>query len=133
VRLFRLERNLACLGTSVDRQGDRLIEQARAGRRLQVRLGATQIQVLDPGAHGKVVATHVRSLHKGSEDLQLDHYLEVLTRNLGRWPEPPRWSRPAPVGRSPPPINGSGTPPDALTATVPAPGRWSGCCCCTAP
>lgn len=32
---------------------------------------------------GKVVAEHVRSLHKGSEDLILDHYLEVLVRKPG--------------------------------------------------
>ena len=30
-----------------------------------------------------VVATHVRSLHKGTEDLVLDHYLEVLARKPG--------------------------------------------------
>lgn len=30
-----------------------------------------------------VVATHTRSLHKGSEDLVLDHYLEVLDRKPG--------------------------------------------------
>jgi hypothetical protein len=30
-----------------------------------------------------VVAAHVRSLHKGSEDLVLDHYLEVLGRKPG--------------------------------------------------
>ena len=54
-----------------------------AGRRLEVRLGATTIRILDPGAAGKVVATHTRSLHKGSEDLVLDHYLEVLTRKPG--------------------------------------------------
>lgn len=51
-----------------------------AGRRLEVRLGATTIRVLDTGA---VVATHIRSLHKGSEDLVLDHYLEVLTGKPG--------------------------------------------------
>jgi len=51
-----------------------------AGRRLEVRLGATQLRVLDSGT---VVATHTRSLHKGSEDLVLDHYLEVLTRKPG--------------------------------------------------
>lgn len=54
-----------------------------AGRRLEVRLGAHTITVLDPSAHGRVVATHVRSLHKGSEDLLLDHYLEVLVRKPG--------------------------------------------------
>jgi len=54
-----------------------------AGRRLEVRLGATTIRVLDPSAGGKVVAEHTRSLHKGTEDLVLDHYLEVLTRKPG--------------------------------------------------
>lgn len=54
-----------------------------AGRRLEVRLGATTIRVLDPTAHGKLVATHTRSLHKGTEDLVLDHYLEVLNRKPG--------------------------------------------------
>lgn len=54
-----------------------------AGRRLEVRLGATTIRVIDPSAHGKVVATHARSLHKGTEDLVLDHYLEVLVRKPG--------------------------------------------------
>ena len=54
-----------------------------AGRRLEVRLGATTLRILDPSAHGKVVATHTRSLHKGTEDLVLDHYLEVLTRKPG--------------------------------------------------
>src|SRR5664279_5470903 len=37
-----------------------------AGRGLEVRLGATSILVLDAAG---VVATHTRSLHKGSEDL----------------------------------------------------------------
>jgi len=51
-----------------------------AGRRLEVRLGATMVIVVDAGT---VVATHTRSLHKGTEDLVLDHYLEVLTRKPG--------------------------------------------------
>ena len=51
-----------------------------AGRRLEVRLGADTVRVLDAGT---VVATHTRSLHKGSEVLVLDHYLEVLTRKPG--------------------------------------------------
>lgn len=39
---------------------------------------------MDPaGGGGKVVAEHVRSLHKGTEDLVLDHYLEVLNRKPG--------------------------------------------------
>ncbi len=51
-----------------------------AGRRLEVRLGADTIRVLDAAT---VVATHTRSLHKGTEDLILDHYLEVLSRKPG--------------------------------------------------
>ena len=43
-----------------------------SGRRVTVRLGADTVQVL---ADGKTVAMHVRSLHKGTEDLVLDHYL----------------------------------------------------------
>jgi hypothetical protein len=51
-----------------------------AGRRLEVRLGATMITVYD-GA--MIIAEHPRSLHKYSEDLILDHYLEVLCRKPG--------------------------------------------------
>jgi transposase len=54
-----------------------------AGCRLEVRLGANTIRILDPSTAGKVIATHTRSLHKGSEDLVLDHYLEVLGRKPG--------------------------------------------------
>lgn len=51
-----------------------------AGRRLQVRLAAfTVTAVVD----GKVVAEHVRSVHKYTEDLILDHYLETLGRKWG--------------------------------------------------
>ena len=51
-----------------------------AGRRIEVRLGATTVTAVDAGT---VVATHTRSLHKGSEDLVLDHYLEVMGRKPG--------------------------------------------------
>jgi hypothetical protein len=54
-----------------------------AGRKVIVRLGARELRVLD-GA--RVVAVHVRSLHKGTEDLVLDHYLEVLARKPGALP-----------------------------------------------
>jgi hypothetical protein len=53
-----------------------------ARRRVQVRLGAQQLEVLDPGS-GRVVAVHQRSLHKHTQDLLLDHYLEVLGRKPG--------------------------------------------------
>lgn len=51
-----------------------------AGRRVTVLLGADSVRVV---ADGKTVAVHVRSLHKGTEDLVLDHYLEVLARKPG--------------------------------------------------
>ena len=54
-----------------------------AGRRLDVRLGAITVVVLEGAT---VLAEHVRSLHKGSEDLVLDHYLEVLGRKPGALP-----------------------------------------------
>ncbi|MPV51059.1 IS21 family transposase [Pseudactinotalea sp. HY160] len=51
-----------------------------AGRRVQVKLGATSVVAISDGV---VVARHVRSIHKNSEDLLLDHYLEVLARKPG--------------------------------------------------
>jgi transposase len=54
-----------------------------ARRRVEVRLGARSFQVV---ADAKVVATHQRSLHNGTEDLVLDHYLEILTRKPGAMP-----------------------------------------------
>jgi len=54
-----------------------------ARRTISVRLGA---QVLEAIAEGRVVARHVRSLHKGTEDLVLDHYLEILVRKPGAMP-----------------------------------------------
>jgi transposase len=53
-----------------------------ARRRVTVRLGARRLEILDPTG-GAVVAVHPRSLHKGSQDLQLDHYLEILSRKPG--------------------------------------------------
>jgi hypothetical protein len=53
-----------------------------ARRRVTLRLGARHLEVLDPTS-GTVVARHPRSLHKGSQDLDLDHYLEILSRKPG--------------------------------------------------
>jgi transposase len=53
------------------------------GRRLDVRLGAERIEALD-GAH--LVASHPRALARGSEVLDLDHYLEVLSIKPGAFP-----------------------------------------------
>ena len=60
-----------------------------AGRRVPVRLGATTVIALDPdsaAARPPTIAEHTRSLTKGSQDLVLDHYLEVLTRKPGALP-----------------------------------------------
>jgi hypothetical protein len=54
-----------------------------ARRTIVVRLGA---QSLEAVADGRVVAHHTRSLHKGTEDLVLDHYLEILVRKPGAMP-----------------------------------------------
>jgi transposase len=54
-----------------------------ARRQVLVRLGAQALEVV---ADGHVVAAHDRSLHKGSEDLSLDHYLEILVRKPGALP-----------------------------------------------
>jgi hypothetical protein len=54
-----------------------------ARRHVQVRLGAQALEVV---ADGRVVARHERSLHKGTEDLVLDHYLEILERKPGALP-----------------------------------------------
>ncbi|MFV1971977.1 MAG: IS21 family transposase, partial [Acidimicrobiia bacterium] len=54
-----------------------------AGRRVRVRLGASHLEILDGS---KIVARHMRSLHKGTETLTLDHYLEILVRKPGALP-----------------------------------------------
>jgi transposase len=80
----------ALLNAKVDTKGRICVRQSfysvpvrLARREVQVRLGATSFEVM---ADGKVVATHARSLHKGSEDLVLDHYLEILIRKPGAMP-----------------------------------------------
>ena len=79
---------------------------------LTSRLGAATVHRRAPT--GRVVAEHVRSLHKGSEDLVLDHYLEVLAPQARRVRRVHRLGRrPRQPGRSPPSINGSGTRPGA--------------------
>jgi transposase len=58
---------------------------ARPGvREVAVRLGADRVEVLDRS--GKVVARHERSLHKATQTLSLDHYLEILVRKPGALP-----------------------------------------------
>jgi transposase len=54
-----------------------------AGQRVDVELGAETVTVR---AAERVVATHRRALHRGSEVLELDHYLEVLWKRPGAFP-----------------------------------------------
>jgi len=54
-----------------------------AGKRIRVRLGASHLEILEGT---RIVARHIRSLHKGVETLTLDHYLEILTRKPGALP-----------------------------------------------
>lgn len=53
------------------------------GRRVDVRLGADTVEVLDGP---RTVAVHARLVAKGSEALVLDHYLEVLRLKPGALP-----------------------------------------------
>ena len=53
------------------------------GRRLRVLLRATEVLVFDGSA---LVAVHPRATVRGSEVLELDHYLEVLARKPGALP-----------------------------------------------
>jgi transposase len=54
-----------------------------AGRQLTARIGGTRIEVADGGT---VVASHERSVIRGSQTLLLDHYLEILSRKPGAMP-----------------------------------------------
>jgi transposase len=54
-----------------------------AGRTLTARIGGTRIEVTDAG---RVVASHERSMTRGSQTLLLDHYLEILARKPGAMP-----------------------------------------------
>jgi len=56
-----------------------------ARRKLTVRLHAEHLEVARPGSDA-IVAVHTRSLHKHTQTLQLDHYLEILARKPGALP-----------------------------------------------
>lgn len=58
------------------------VPACHVGKRLDVRIGAETIEVLNGAA---VVARHARAL-KGDEVLALDHYLEVLAIKTGAFP-----------------------------------------------
>jgi Mu transposase, C-terminal domain len=65
------------------RQGFYSVPVRYVGRRVDVRLGAETVEVLD-GRH--VVAVHDRLTGRGGESLILDHYLEVLAIKPGALP-----------------------------------------------
>lgn len=80
---FDTARQLSC---RVDAKARISVRQAHysvpahlAGRRVAVRLGATDLEVLKPGSSA-IVAVHERSAHKHTQTLELDHYLEILAR-----------------------------------------------------
>jgi len=56
-----------------------------ARRRLTVKLHAEHLEVFAPGSD-TIVAVHPRSLHKHTQTLELDHYLEILARKPGALP-----------------------------------------------
>ncbi len=78
------------LSVTVDSKARVTVRQSRysvparlARRRLTVRLGAQRLEALEGRT---VVASHERALHRGTERLVLDHYLEVLVRKPGALP-----------------------------------------------
>jgi len=86
VEPFEAARMLSC---KVDTKARVTVLQARysvpvrfIGRRVPVRLGATQVEVCKPGTDA-LIAVHERSLHKHVDVLELDHYLELLVRKPG--------------------------------------------------
>jgi transposase len=56
-----------------------------AGRKVEVRLGAGHLEVIDPD-RGAIIAVWPRSLHKHVAFYELDHYLEILMRKPGALP-----------------------------------------------
>lgn len=77
------------------RQGFYSVPVRYAGRRLDVRLGAATVEVLDGR---RVVAGHQRARAKGAEVLCLDHYLEVLHHKPGALPGATALARARTVG-----------------------------------
>ena len=100
-----------------------------AGRQLTARIGGTRIEVADGGT---VVASHERSVVRGSQTLVLDHYLEILVaqarRDAGRARHPPGARARA---CSPRPTSSSGRGRAASSATPAARGPSSRSSCST--
>ena len=86
----------------------------------KVALGADWIDVRHDGV---LVARHTRSLHKGSESLVLDHYLEVLAHRPGALAGATALVSARATGVFTEGTNGSGTPHAARPGTATAPRR----------
>jgi hypothetical protein len=80
------------------------VPSAHVGKRLDVRVGAETVDVLDGAV---VVARHARAL-KGDEVLVLDHTSRSSPSRPVRSPGRPPWPGPAPAGCSARPMSGSG-------------------------
>jgi transposase len=65
------------------RQGFYSVPARFAGRQVNVRLGASQVELR---AGGQVIARHERLVARFAESLHLDHYLEVLAAKPGALP-----------------------------------------------
>ena len=89
------------------------------GRRIDVYLGAEHVEARE---QGRVVARHERAVGKGTEQLCLDHYLEVLDYKPGALAGATASGPLGPRVRSPTSTNASGPPPDESWATRPGPG-----------
>lgn len=91
-----------------------------ARRQVTVRLGARHVEVVHAGV---VVAAHARSLHKGTQSLELDHYLEIGARKPGALGGSVTLAQARACGKFTDAHQRSGTPHGASSATAQAPGR----------
>ena len=101
-----------------------------AGRRVDVRLGAETVEVLEGSS---VVARHDRAIGKGAEALCLDHYLEVLKLKPGALLGATALAQARATARSPRRTAASMTWRDGASGTRRAPRRSSRCSWRTGP
>lgn len=109
------------LGWICVRQSFYSVPVGLARRTVTVRLGAHDLEAIHAG---KVMARHVRSLHKGTEDLLLDHYLEILTGPTRPFRHRRRQRR-DPRSQSSRPASGQEDPPSSPASSLPAPSNLS--------
>lgn len=112
------------------RQSHYSVPARLSGRRVAVRLHAAHLEAV---CDGKVVTVHHRSLHKGTEELVLDHYLEVLERKPGALPGSVALAQARASGAFSGAHEQFWAEAASGWATAPAPGPCARCCCCTGP